>query len=71
MFNFHRNNKGSAGGRPAAPRLPDLEQSVAPLAADEGPLQVRKDGVLHVRTSLRAGDLGGEGTGGTDRSNTP
>jgi hypothetical protein len=49
--------------------LPDLEESVLPLAADEGPLQVRKHGVLHVRTNLRAGDNAGEGTDGTDRSN--
>jgi hypothetical protein len=55
------------GGRSVAPLLPDLEQSVAPIAADEGPQQVRKDGVLHVRSHVRAGELGGEGTGGTDR----
>lgn len=63
--------KVSRGGRSAAPLLPDLEESVAPIAADEGPLQVRKEGVLHVRSNLRAGELGGEGSGGTDRSNKP
>jgi hypothetical protein len=62
-------SKYSRGGADVAPLLPDLEETVAPLAADEGPLQIRKHGVLHVRTNLRAGGTAGEGTSGTDRSN--
>lgn len=61
--------KLSRGGRTVAALLPDLEESVLPLAADEGLLKVREHGVLHVRTNLRAGDNSGEGTSGTDRSN--
>lgn len=62
-------SKLQRNGRAGAALLPDLEESVSPLAADEGPLQVRKDGVLRVRTNLRAGGNAGEGTDQTDRSN--
>jgi hypothetical protein len=57
------------GGRIEAPILSDLEESVSPLASDEGPVQVRKGGLLRVRSSVRAGGNAGEGTDQTDRSN--
>lgn len=63
MF-FMKNPRGNGS---TAALLPDLEESVAPLAADEGVLKIRKDGVLHVRTRIRAGLVGGEGTSRTDR----
>jgi hypothetical protein len=57
-------------GRASRPILDDLEAPIAALGPDEGTTQRRgSDGVLRVRTHLRAGGNAGEGTDGTDRSN--
>jgi len=55
-------------GKAARPILDDLEAPISALAPEEGTTQRRgADGVLRIRTHLRAGGNAGEGTGGTDR----
>jgi hypothetical protein len=52
------------------PILDDLEAPIAALAPEEGTtLRRGADGVLRVRTHLKAGGNAGEGTDQTDRSN--
>lgn len=45
----------------------ELDQVVHPISPDQGTLSTPEGRVVRVRTGLRAG--GGEGGGGTDRSN--
>jgi hypothetical protein len=57
-------------GRADQPMLDDLEAPISPLGPEEGTTQRRgADGVLRVRTHLKAGANDGEGTEGTDRHN--
>ena len=52
------------------PLLDDLEAPISALGPDEGTSQRRgADGVLRVRTHLKAGGNAGEGTDQTDRHN--
>ena len=57
-------------GKAARPMLDDLEAPISALGPEEGTTQRRgADGVLRVRTHLRAGGNAGEGKDQTDRSN--
>lgn len=59
-------------GRAARPLLDDLEAPISALAPEEGTTQRRgSDGVLRVRTHLKAGGNAGEGTNQTDRTTVP
>lgn len=57
-------------GKSNRPLLDDLETPISALGPEEGTTQHRgADGVLRVRTHLKAGGNAGEGTDQTDRSN--
>lgn len=59
-------------GNAARPLLDDLEAPISALGPEEGTTQRRgADGVLRVRTHLKAGGNAGEGTGGIDRGGGP
>lgn len=59
-------------GKAARPLLDDLEAPISALGPEEGTTQRRgADGVLRVRTHLKAGGNAGEGTGGIDRGGGP
>ena len=59
-------------GKAARPLLDDLEAPISALGPEEGTTRRRgADGVLRVRTHLKAGGDAGEGTGGIDRGGGP